>query len=138
MSFGVLEHYEQGPQALLEEAHRILKPGGFVLASVPQENRYRRTPETITPEAARDGGYVFHQYYYRTQDMARMLGEAGFEMSPDVHHYSVHHGLTDGTDWYPRVEAKLGPLRRATQLLDFVPGLAAQVGHMMFVAARKR
>jgi SAM-dependent methyltransferase len=137
VSFGVLEHYERGPDALLAEAHRILKPDGVLLASVPRVNRFRREVEVVSEDRARSGGYVFHQYYFREVDMEQMLREAGFAMLPGIHYCSAHHGLLDGTQWYAGFESKLGPLRRATQLLDFVPGLAAQVGHMMFVAARK-
>ena len=41
ISMGVIEHFEEGPQLALREAHRILKPGGLVFVSVPTMNVLR-------------------------------------------------------------------------------------------------
>jgi ubiquinone/menaquinone biosynthesis C-methylase UbiE len=37
-SWGVIEHFESGPQDCLREAWRILKPGGLLFISVPMDN----------------------------------------------------------------------------------------------------
>lgn len=42
LSMGVVEHFEEGPQAALHEAYRILKPGGLIFVSVPTVNVVRR------------------------------------------------------------------------------------------------
>jgi len=42
ISMGVVEHFEEGPQAALTEAYRILKPGGLAFVSVPTVNVIRR------------------------------------------------------------------------------------------------
>jgi len=42
ISMGVIEHFEEGPQAALNEAYRIVKPGGLIFVSVPAENILRR------------------------------------------------------------------------------------------------
>lgn len=41
ISMGVVEHFEQGPQAPLNEAYRLLKPGGLIFVSVPTVNVIR-------------------------------------------------------------------------------------------------
>jgi SAM-dependent methyltransferase len=41
ISMGVVEHFEQGPQAPLNEAYRLLKPGGLIFVSVPTVNIIR-------------------------------------------------------------------------------------------------
>jgi ubiquinone/menaquinone biosynthesis C-methylase UbiE len=38
LSFGVLEHFEQGMQPALREAHRVLKPGGVAVITIPYPN----------------------------------------------------------------------------------------------------
>ena len=42
ISMGVVEHFEDGPQAPLKEAYRILKPGGLIFVSVPTVNILRQ------------------------------------------------------------------------------------------------
>lgn len=38
LSFGVLEHFEQGMQPALREAYRVLKPGGVAVITIPYPN----------------------------------------------------------------------------------------------------
>jgi len=42
ISFGVVEHSQQGPQKALKEIFRVLKPGGRAVITVPCHNRIRR------------------------------------------------------------------------------------------------
>ncbi len=42
ISFGVIEHFETGPQEALNEAHRLLKEGGLLIVTVPYQNLIRR------------------------------------------------------------------------------------------------
>ncbi|HCG73391.1 MAG TPA: 3-demethylubiquinone-9 3-O-methyltransferase, partial [Nitrospina sp.] len=38
LSYGVVEHFPQGPQQAILEAHRVLKPGGLIFMMVPADN----------------------------------------------------------------------------------------------------
>ena len=38
LSYGVVEHFPQGPQAAITEAYRVLKPGGLIFMMVPAAN----------------------------------------------------------------------------------------------------
>jgi len=42
ISMGVVEHFEEGPQAPLKEAFRLLKPDGLIFVSVPTVNILRK------------------------------------------------------------------------------------------------
>lgn len=42
ISLGVVEHFEEGPEKALAEAHRILKPGGIMILTVPYNNFLRK------------------------------------------------------------------------------------------------
>jgi SAM-dependent methyltransferase len=42
ISMGVVEHFEEGPHAALNEAYRLVKPGGLIFVSVPMVNSIRK------------------------------------------------------------------------------------------------
>jgi SAM-dependent methyltransferase len=42
ISMGVIEHFEEGPEQALKEAHRVLKPDGLIFVLVPTVNTIRR------------------------------------------------------------------------------------------------
>jgi len=42
ISLGVIEHFVEGQDVMLQEAARIIKPGGYIFISVPALNGYRK------------------------------------------------------------------------------------------------
>jgi SAM-dependent methyltransferase len=77
LSFGVAEHFADGPEKVLHEAHRILELRGRILISVPQTfpmRVARAMPEhfRIPPD------YAFYQYAFEPNDFRNRLAEAGF------------------------------------------------------------
>ena len=42
ISLGVVEHFEKGPRIPLQEAFRVLQPGGVLILTVPANNLFRR------------------------------------------------------------------------------------------------
>ena len=86
LSLGVVEHDERGPLEALHEIHRILKPGGLVILSVPFNNLLRRalvnrmqTWMTWRRRRARMRlGFV--EYRFTRREMRRFLGAAGFQI----------------------------------------------------------
>jgi len=42
LSYGVVEHFPQGPQQAITEAYRVLKPGGLIFMMVPADNFFTR------------------------------------------------------------------------------------------------
>ena len=67
--------------------------------------------------------------------MSAIGAELGFSsQSSFTRFFSSNVGLAPTL--YRRIARAVPPLVRLTPLLDFVPGVARHVGHMMFVAAR--
>lgn len=123
-SGGVMEHFESGPDAGLAEAHRVLRPGGVFLCSVPYENPIRRAlgrrgadrHGMVLHAIAHEGatppppGHSFFQYFYRAEEFRNALRKHGFDILTEQP-YSLWRGLTDigVLGWLDRLYA-----RRAT------------------------
>jgi SAM-dependent methyltransferase len=144
-SWGVFEHFEAGLGAPLAEARRIIKPGGYLLISVPFQNgrhtRHLQQPlrkwdENFNPQNGYAASLRFYQWRLTPSELMRELEMNGFK-----------------TLLITPIHKRVG-LRRMIQLdlhLDphSMPGKAAQVllypvipktyvAHMLFAAAQKR
>lgn len=47
LSWGVIEHFAEGPDAVLKEAHRVLEDGGILILTVPYKNILRKIKEPL-------------------------------------------------------------------------------------------
>jgi len=83
-SHGVVEHFEQGPQAALKEASRVLVEGGLLLLAVPFNNVYRRLIVNRLhsirqmSRKLRGAQLEFCEYRFSVREIKRFLEDAGF------------------------------------------------------------
>jgi SAM-dependent methyltransferase len=88
LSFGVLEHFINGPHEPLKEAYRVLRPGGIAIISVPSISWFiyiRNTKRKIKNLIKKLIGKKivkppFFQYEYRPKTLKRFIKEAGFKI----------------------------------------------------------
>lgn len=86
ISFGLVEHFEQGPLPALAELHRILKPGGFLLVSVPYNNIVRKL--VVNPlyrlrnlkRRLVGCELAFNEYRFSAGEMSLFLKKSGFDV----------------------------------------------------------
>jgi SAM-dependent methyltransferase len=78
ISFGVAEHFEEGPHALLQEAARVLRDDGVMVISVPWLSPLRRL-QRFRPSGPPEGA-AFYQYFFTRAEIVAAVEAAGFEV----------------------------------------------------------
>jgi SAM-dependent methyltransferase len=79
VSFGVAEHFEEGPEPVLREAARVLRDGGVMVISVPWLSPLRRA-QRLRPPGPPDGA-AFYQYFFTREEMVAAVEAAGFAVT---------------------------------------------------------
>ena len=94
LSFGVVEHFEFGPEPTLREAWRVLRKGGLLVLTVPYPSLVRRVIQAKKWLTLRGRGKEENGYYettYRVTDLERFLHMTGFEV---IARYPTSHSFT--------------------------------------------
>lgn len=95
ISLGVIEHREEGPEPFLEEAWRVLKPGGTAVFTVPFLNPLRRFKARFGCfSSAPKADEVFYQYAFTCEELESLLRGQGFSII-DRTYYDPWKGLKD-------------------------------------------
>ena len=93
LSFGVLEHFEQGMAPALREAYRALRPGGLLVLTIPYPNWLERA---VRWRKRRQGGSGlrdddFYESAYDARQLRAEVSAAGFtirKVLPTSHAYT--------------------------------------------------
>ena len=97
LSFGVLEHFEQGMLPSLKEAYRVVKPGGVLVLTIPYPNlihrlvRFKR--KIVGSGPLKDD--AFYESAYTRRQLINVVSAAGFnvELSEATSHSFTLWGL---------------------------------------------
>ncbi len=133
LSFGVVEHREDGPQPFLAEAHRILKPLGKIIISVPYFGPIRRLKNRLSLYEAQRPTLPFFQYGFTRQEFITYLLQAGFSLEA-VYVLYTDRLLIEEIPLYRWLSFR----RRSTILKRLAERmLRNRDGHMLLVIGRK-
>ncbi len=85
LSFGVIEHFIEGPAEALKEGYRVLEARGLLLVTVPCENVLRRIKKRLRPvkklfKKAPSAPLPFFEYHYSRRYMEELLKREKFEI----------------------------------------------------------
>lgn len=86
ISLGVVEHFEEGPEQVLRESVRVLKPGGCLLLTIPTLNPVRRLyvhPVLNLKQAVhklRGKQYGFYEYRFGKREFLPYLESLGLDV----------------------------------------------------------
>lgn len=108
LSWGVVEHFEDGPGGVLKEMWRVLRPGGFLFITVPLRNLTYRSPILAFGSVLRrcrplrrmlskpPMEEAFYQYEFTRKQFLKVLDEAGFaveEVAPLSHEVGLANAM---------------------------------------------
>ena len=130
-----MEHFEDGPEPILQEAYRVLKDDGYLLVSVPRMHALRRLKALLGFYSKTVGG-DFYQYAFGNEEFRNILKKMGFSVE-DKYFYDPVKGIKDEIAvfnyFYKRNQIPSGFIRwmRASKLLNRL------ASHMMLFVATK-
>ncbi len=145
-SWGTFEHFESGLADCIAEAHRIIKPGGWLFVSVPFHNRRlarrdARPLEEWDDQYDRASGYArpmrFYQWRLTKPELRRELEMRGFR----VHSVTPTHkdtGVGRWLQWDVPVLAKGSRSYEIARRMFSVVLPARFVSHMILAVAERR
>ncbi|MBI5787568.1 MAG: class I SAM-dependent methyltransferase [Candidatus Schekmanbacteria bacterium] len=95
ISFGVLEHFQAGPEAGLREAKRVIKNNGYLIVSVPYFSPLRKLKANLGYYKGKNDHHLpFYQYALSKHEFAHTLVETGFSIER-IHYYDSFKGIKD-------------------------------------------
>jgi len=92
LSFGVIEHFIEGPQKVLMEAYRVLRPGGIAIITTPNKSWNirrneikRKLKNTIKKIIGREFSHPpFFQYEYSPKELGNFVKQSGLHLTENV------------------------------------------------------
>ncbi|UCE54619.1 MAG: class I SAM-dependent methyltransferase [Desulfobacterales bacterium] len=136
ISLGVAEHLFEGPESLLREAYRVLKPEGVALISIPYFHILRRLKARLRLYQTNTDGIEFYQYAFRNEEFTSLLLSSGFKII-DRMVYSIPKGVKDEIPGFSLVIKLRGIGWRLQRVLRSWAWARSNLGHMILFICKK-
>ncbi len=134
ISLGVVEHFQEGPQRALEEAFRVLEPGGVGIIAVPVNNPLR-SRSAGEDESELPPGSRFYQYAFSPGEFEDFLVEAGFVLE-NYYGQGVYYSMNAGIPAFRALSNRFPLLRGMDRIANRTP-LAKKFGRTGIWIVRK-
>ncbi len=101
LSFGVIEHFFEGPRKAIQEANRVLKKGGVFVVGVPRHHLFMKILAPLHFVKSRKflrklfhkpGDHHYWEQYFKKEELQKILEEEGFEVR-EAHPMDHDHAL---------------------------------------------
>lgn len=116
ISLGVVEHFPDGPEEILREAWRILRPGGLMVISVPRVSPLRRMKAMLGSYSGTPSG-DFYQYMFGCGEFSRFLRNTSF-LIRCVNYYDAPRGLRQEIPLFERLHGRKKIPQLVLKILD--------------------
>ena len=131
LSIGVVEHRVEGPEPFLQEAYRVLKPGGTLVIAVPHLGITRKFKNRVYLYDSRRPKLPFFQYGFSRKEFTDILRNAGFSIT-HVQPIYAHRLLLEELAGYSWLTSRVPLIRWLAERLFY-----KWDGHMLLVVAQK-
>lgn len=133
LSFGVVEHRQQGPEPFLLEANRVLKPGGKMIISVPYFGMLRQLKNKLALYKRKEPALPFFQYGFTEKEFLRLIRQAGFTIKTCIF-LEPHRLLLEEISFYRWLIHQRGG-RYVKKIAEIL--MSGRDGHMLLVIGEK-
>lgn len=134
LSFGVMEHRLEGPEPFLQEAHRVLKPKGTLVVTVPYFGPIRQLKNNLGLYEKVRPDLPFFQYGFKRDEFEELVVHSGFEVQL-IRPVGLNRLLIEESAFYRGLMHRRGAriIKKCTEYL-----LSKFDGHMLLIVARKQ